>query len=305
MGNEFKGLASHSAEYFGDSRDYWWYEDFLRATVSRWGPVRSMLDVGCGVGHWGRLLARLLPGDVRLTGVDRDPAWVAKATEKAAAVGLGDRATYRQGTADALPFGDCTFDLVTCQTVLIHMADPARVVREMMRVTRPGGLVVAAEPNNFVNSVLLEALAVGATPDEMAPLLRFQMLCHNGKATLGEGNDRIGESVPALFQAAGLEDIQVRLNDRPYVMLPPYGSPAERALAEEMQDQADRGIWVWNRDQTRRYFLAGGGTEADFDAGWDLARAFQRRAVDAVRAGQFRCAGGSLFYLVWGRKPTE
>ncbi len=108
-----------------------------------------MLDVGCGVGHWGVLLASVMSGDVRVTGVEREPSWVEQARARAAALGLAGRFSYQQGEAERLPFPDDSFDLTTCQTVLIHLPDPAAAIAEMRRVTRPGGLVVVAEPNNL------------------------------------------------------------------------------------------------------------------------------------------------------------
>ena len=56
MANEQKGLPNHSAEYFGDTRDFWWHDDQLAALARQWrlGEVNRVLDVGCGVGHWGR-----------------------------------------------------------------------------------------------------------------------------------------------------------------------------------------------------------------------------------------------------------
>src|SRR5207253_78300 len=79
----------HSAEYFGDSRDFWWNADFLALMAARWNVthVRTMLDVGCGIGHWGRTLAPVLPSDVRVTGIDREAAWVEKATQRAREAG--------------------------------------------------------------------------------------------------------------------------------------------------------------------------------------------------------------------------
>src|SRR4051812_44633049 len=154
MGNEFSEHSSHSAEYFGDTRDFWWNQDFLELMATRWhlGAVREVLDVGCGVGHWGQLLSSLMPSDARVTGVDRDPFWVEKATERARAAGLEGRFNYSAALADALPFPENTFDLVTCQTVLIHAKDPRATLAEMIRVVRPGGLVAVAEPNNVASS---------------------------------------------------------------------------------------------------------------------------------------------------------
>ena len=113
MGNEFKGRAEHSAECFGDTRDHWWNLDFLRLMAKRWrlDAVRDVLDVGCGVGHWGMLLASVMPDDVRVTGVDREPSWVEQARARAAARGLDERFSYQQGEAERLPFPDDSFDL--------------------------------------------------------------------------------------------------------------------------------------------------------------------------------------------------
>ncbi len=76
MGNEFKGQTAHSAEYFGDARDHWWNRDFLQLVARRWrfDEVRDVLDVGCGVGHWGMLLAAVLPESTRVTGGRRSRA---------------------------------------------------------------------------------------------------------------------------------------------------------------------------------------------------------------------------------------
>jgi Methyltransferase domain len=101
MGNEFKGLARHSAEHFGDTRDHWWNLDFLQLMATRWklDAVRDVLDVGCGVGHWGMLLASVMPEQVRVTGIDREPSWVEHASARALARGLEGRFSYRRGEA--------------------------------------------------------------------------------------------------------------------------------------------------------------------------------------------------------------
>jgi ubiquinone/menaquinone biosynthesis C-methylase UbiE len=151
MANEFRTLESHSAEYFGDTRDYWWNDDFLELIGKRleFDRVSDVLDVGCGVGHWGRVLAKVLPGGVHVRGVDRDPLWVEKAELRAAALGFADRFGYEVAVAEKLPFADASFDLVTCQTLLIHAPDPGGVIDEMIRVARPGGLI--SRPNPIIS----------------------------------------------------------------------------------------------------------------------------------------------------------
>src|SRR5262245_44917605 len=102
MGNEFRERGGHSAEYFGDTRDFWWNQDFLELMAARWqlARVSDVLDVGCGVGHWGALLGRVLPPEARVTGVDRDPSWVEKARERARARGEEGRFCYREALVE-------------------------------------------------------------------------------------------------------------------------------------------------------------------------------------------------------------
>jgi len=100
------------------------------------GPLqgRLLVDVGCGTGRFTQALQ--LQG-ARTVGVDLGPDMLAVAAERAAGPWL---------VADAarLPFGDRTFDLAVAVTVLEFVADPARVVAELARVTRPGGRLVVA-----------------------------------------------------------------------------------------------------------------------------------------------------------------
>lgn len=60
----------HSAAFFNPQRDFWWNDDYLRLLAARFGlsDVRSVLEVGSGVGHWGTLLLPLLSPDATLVG---------------------------------------------------------------------------------------------------------------------------------------------------------------------------------------------------------------------------------------------
>jgi SAM-dependent methyltransferase len=306
VANEFRGGSTHSAEYFGDTRDHWWNEEFLRLVSARWNAdqVREALDVGCGVGHWSRLLLRVLGDHTSVTGVDREAIWIEHARARATQTASPARFRYEVGTIERLPFPDASFDLVTCQTVLIHVADPNIALAEMVRVLRPNGLVLVAEPTNAGNATVGHSIALRDSPADTASLFQFHLVCLRGKALLGEGDELIGERLPALLTSAGLHSVELRLNDRPFPMVPPYGSPEQEAAAEEMISFAARGTWVWNREQTRRYFAAGGGKEQEFDANWAAAVHQWHRAADAIVSRRYATAGGGLFYLAWGRKAV-
>lgn len=306
MANEFRTLASHSAEYFGDTRDYWWNLDFLELMGRRLSldRVEHVLDVGCGAGHWGRLLAKCLPESASLQGVDRDPFWIEQATARAKAEGLASRFTYQVSNAEELPFADSSFDLVTCQTVLIHMPDPGTAFNEMVRVARPGGLILASEPNNLASALVFDSLNFNDPVDEILAGLRLQLLCERGKRALGEGNNSIGDLVPGLFASLGLTDIRVYLNDKANALLPPYDSPEQQAALEERDDFGQREFWIWSREDTHRYFRAGGGREDEFEALWGSVTSGGASFSQAIADGSYSRAGGSLGYLIAGRKPV-
>jgi SAM-dependent methyltransferase len=216
----------HSADYFGESRDYWWNADFLALMAQRWdvSSLRDVLDVGCGLGHWGRALLPVLPKDARLCGIDREIASVAEARQRGAA--FGDRVRYVASAVEHLPFDDASFDFVTCQTRLIHVADPAVALAEMRRVLRPGGLLVAVEPVNLACGGALQLRARGGSLDDVRALWELQLRCEEGKRRLGEGDNSLGEQRPGLVQHAGFANVRVHQTDRPWPLLPHRVGPS-------------------------------------------------------------------------------
>ena len=113
--------------------------ELARALVgaARVAPGQRALDVGCGPGALtSELVDRL--GAERVAAVDPSPPFVAACRERLPGVRV------EAAAAEALPFGDAAFDLVLSQLVVNFIGDPPAGVREMARVTRPGGTVAAA-----------------------------------------------------------------------------------------------------------------------------------------------------------------
>jgi SAM-dependent methyltransferase len=298
--------APHSAHFFRAERDFWWNLDHIGVWAERVGlaGVRSILDVGSGVGHWGRLLSHVLAPDATVVGVDREPRWVEEATANAAEAGLADRFSYRVASADQLPFEDESFDLVTCQTLLIHVADPRAAIDEMIRVTKCGGLVVASEPNNRALTLMVTSVSEQDTLDERLDLVRFYVTCEQGKIALGHGNSSLGDLVPGYFNDAGLEDIQACQSDKVSLMVPPYASPDQQALRDAyLADAEEGGGWGWTKDEGRRYYVAGGGDPDEFDGMWERRLDEARRLAAAIEDGTYHAAGGDVLYLISGRRP--
>jgi ubiquinone/menaquinone biosynthesis C-methylase UbiE len=100
--------------------------------------VRDVLDAATGTGLVLRALKPRLDGDARLTGVDLSTRML-----EAARTQTPD-ATFLLADATALPFGDDTFDLVTCVTAIHLMPEAGVALREWSRVLRPAGRIVIA-----------------------------------------------------------------------------------------------------------------------------------------------------------------
>jgi ubiquinone/menaquinone biosynthesis C-methylase UbiE len=108
-------------------------------------PGESVLEVGCGTGVMLASLVEAVGPDGSVIGLDHSAAFLARAHRRLIDVGLEDRVKLVRGDALALPFADASFDATHAERVLMHLADPDPAIREMVRVTRPGGRVVCAE----------------------------------------------------------------------------------------------------------------------------------------------------------------
>ncbi len=108
------------------------------------------LDVGCGGGILAEEFARL---ECQVTGIDPSEPSIEAARAHARQVGLA--IDYVQGTGEALPFPDAAFELAYCCDALEHVNDVGRVVAEIARVLRPGGLFFYDTINRTLRSKLV------------------------------------------------------------------------------------------------------------------------------------------------------
>jgi ubiquinone/menaquinone biosynthesis C-methylase UbiE len=106
-------------------------------------PGMSCLDLGCGGGDVTCEMARLVGTHGRVMGADIDAAKIALAQEEAQARQLG-QIEFR--LSDALAGEpEPVFDLVYARFLLTHLPDPLAALRQMVRNTRPGGVVVVED----------------------------------------------------------------------------------------------------------------------------------------------------------------
>ena len=203
---------------------------FLRAV-----PIRrrdTVLEVGCGTGVILRDLIPLVGRGGRVAGIDPSRAVLAAARRYCRGTGVN----LRHGDGAKLPFTDDGFDVTLAVTVLLHVADPLAVVREMARVTRPGGRV-AVQDQDFWTLAL-------AHPDRQ---LSDRIL--DGVVNRMYEEPYSGRRLPATLRAAGLEQVRLRTEVYQETRLTPYtqaflGRRAENAVRFGIVEAPDAQRWL-------------------------------------------------------------
>jgi ubiquinone/menaquinone biosynthesis C-methylase UbiE len=131
-------------------------------------PGAHFLDVACGSGQLALVAAR---DGLEVTGVDIASNLVERARERAQAEGL--RARFEEADAEALPFEDASFDIVTSLFGAMFAPRPHLVAQELLRVCSPGGTIAMASwtPQGFVGQ-MFKAVSKFIAPSGMpAPVL--------------------------------------------------------------------------------------------------------------------------------------
>jgi len=178
--------------------------------VKRWNlalldlrPGSRILDVGCGPGDDARTIAEIVGPTGSVVGIDASETMVATARRRLE--GLDLPVEYRVMDAARLGFEGERFDGSRADRVLQHLADPERALAEMIRVTKPGGVVAISDTDWGMSAVDLSNRS----------MVRWMttMIAENIP------NGWIGRQLPRLFRSAGLRAIEVV----PHVILDTMG----------------------------------------------------------------------------------
>ena len=304
MATSNKVTRPHSSEYFGKERDFWWNSDFLDLLAQRLNlaTVHRAADIGCGVGHWSALIYPRLAADADLVGVDREQSYLAEYLSRTRFLAADPaRISALQGDACNLPLPNAAFDMTTCQTLLIHLKSPEIAIAEMIRVTRPGGLVLCVEPNNLIARLPLSGLMSDQNVERLIASSEMAWRYVLGRARLGKGAEYIGELLPGMFAKQGLENIQVWLSDKAAPSIPPYSSEMEQAAVQAWEKWMAEESGPFDRAEARANVIAGGGSEDFFNSAWQADLGACRDILEARREGRWHAAGGGLLYIIAGQ----
>jgi SAM-dependent methyltransferase len=245
-------------------RDRWWdsdFSEFLRETL-RPRPGTRLLDVGCGDGTAEVMLGRLHISQVTLFAVDRELDH-AKGTAQA---GSAHNIRLNVAAADALslPFADAVFDSTFCVAVLQHVPDLRAAVGELARVTKPGGRIVAVEPDNAAR-YWFSSVDSGRQVFDLSTRFFTAVLGAHGEG----GDPSVGPKLPSLLPAHNIELLSVNLFP---VSVARTGAPPP-------------AVWEGRRDALRRALDRSAGDGTAVDLGRAYAEALDRYERDAAGAG--------------------
>jgi ubiquinone/menaquinone biosynthesis C-methylase UbiE len=141
---EVEAYASAAAQKHLERIDDTFVEHALALVRGR--PSGRALDIGTGPGQIVLKLARRLP-DWNFTAVDHSPNMIRQARENFAAATkasprLERRVDFSLADGNRLAFPDASFDLVMCNSVLHHLAQPERLLAEIARLAKPGAAIL-------------------------------------------------------------------------------------------------------------------------------------------------------------------
>lgn len=294
----------HSDEYIhAKSRDFWWNDDYFQLLIRRFGisEIESIADIGCGNGYLCDKLLGYIPGMTHVYGIDREQASVEEAAAKFEKRDVVSK--FFVGDAHAIPMADDSVDLAICQTLLIHVARPIEVIKEMLRITKKGGCVIALEPNNntqaLINTKYINEPEMSI--EDRLEEVEFTLRTEKGKERFGEGYNSQGDFIPLLFNEAGVKDIKVYQNDKALPLIPPHDDEAQSVIDDEIS-------WIRTAQsvndyrEMKRYYLNGGGDESKFESYWEKLMKRNERHIEYCRDKRFYSPGSHVFYVVGGSK---
>ena len=211
-------------------------------------PGQKIVDVGCGPGDFTRQLASLSDRKATILGIDSNEKSIQAAITDTKKAGLSRTVSYKLGDVYKIPLEDSYADLTCCRTLLMHLTDPLKAVKELARITKLGGIVVAVEGGR---------MSAFYDPDDE----KFSKLSRRAYNAWIDGIRKlegktfgIGEKLPGIFRKAGLSGIKAEVQANAWL----YSDPRRRLGDVKAELRFDYSIFMERKQKDRKYLIAGG-----------------------------------------------
>lgn len=302
-GEEYVAVESGSCAYWNErlgylmkSRKYFWNQDYLEFLIEKvWNitePV-EVLDCGCGWGFLACFLKPLLPEGSCYMGVDQSEKLVTEGKKMHSEPDIGfvcsDFFDYEPQKQ---------YDVVIAQAVLRHIGRPAAFLEKMVKLCRPGGLVICIDVNRELES---DGLYIDG--------MDYMELCERpGFAVMWrtelEKQDRdyaVGIRLPILMERAGLTQVSCRVNDKVNFISERHEDYQE-ALADLMETRG------WSKDSETDEesvicrFMNHGMTRAEAEGYCRKQRKISEFLQENQKSAAVSAIGGLLISYGWKRR---
>ena len=305
---------NHLKKMIIEQRKHLWREDTIQM-YSRWMGLQqgmTVVDVGCGLGYLGWTFWEYFGKKGRYFGLDQSSALLEEADTLSRDWAHGGIASFQQGDAYKLPYPDNFADWTMCQTLLMHLEFPEKALSEMVRVTKPGGLIMCNEPDNLSASMMVADFSENNVDDDyIIQHHKMMMTWARGRKKLGFGDYSIAVKIPMMMHEIGLVGIDSRCNDTCNFVQPPYETPSQKynvEMAKKHLEEDEEGRQRF-RQEFRAFFLAGGGSLSSYyryirrtDQISEEYKEMHKRNLG--NGTWYRSWGASSFFCIKGRKTV-
>lgn len=261
----------HLKNFIIDQRRYMWREDTIEM-YSKWMNLSNgmtVVDIGCGLGYLGWTYWKYFGKDGKYFGIDRSFKLLKEAKGLSEGWANGGEALFSTGDAYNLPFPDNYSNWTMCQTLLMHLEFPEKALAEMVRITKPGGLIVCKEPDNLTATNAGIYSSTGSLSDkDILENHKMMLIYAKGRKKLGLGDMAIALKVPKMMSDVGLVNIDSRCNDVANFVQPPYETDKQKYQIEMtkkfFKSDSVEGNKKRRDKEFKDFFLAGGGSLSSY-----------------------------------------
>ncbi len=290
-----------------EQRKFMWRDDTIDK-LAKWlglSPGMTAIDIGCGLGYLGYTWWPYFGKRGYYIGIDKSPQLLRDAKQASTIWAKGGKARFINSDAYKLPISDNSADLVMCQVVLMHLVHPQKALAEMVRVARPGGLVLCVEPDNLSSMLAKRNWSFSDQSIEMFLLdFKISLIANKGRIKLGLGDNNIGVQIPHMMSELALIDIDARINDEVWFIEPPYkGEKQQYRFKMLKRNMLDDKHTKFFKEQERKEFIAGGGVVKEFEKYYKIVDKLKPKIKKQFKEGKLFSCGSHDFYIIKGRKP--
>jgi ubiquinone/menaquinone biosynthesis C-methylase UbiE len=282
--------------------DYWWNKDFLDLLEKRLELKKCsiLVDVGCGLGYMSFKLAPYLDNNARIIGFDKEKKYIEKADKIKKKVSLKNEVEFdfKVGNSNQLDLNNNFSDITICRSLLLHTKDPLKTIKEMKRITKKDGYIVAIEPNIEKNMYFINHIFDNLQTNKI-DIYEIMMRIKKGKK---KNHSVFGDLVPKLFYDLGLIEINIWLSDKVLAIIPPYNSIETKYRVKELLDIIENEKGFFDYEKQLKYFLDGGGIKKQFDKYWMEVEKEKIKIVSNLENENFIGLEKTIMYIVVGKK---